>query len=117
MVKDYVVAQGGTGDGTALGIKCITWTKGIRQRRGHTVMMVSLDTHLYLTLTMMFSAFSALSSSPNSSSCELQAQFNNLNRMYKAGDFVIGALFEFHLSSDFPEMSYTSKRPDPTCYG
>ena len=80
-------------------------------------MRVSLDTHLlsfmYLTL-ILFSSFSALSSSP-SSSCELQAQFK-FNRIYKAGDFILGGLFEIHFSSVFPELSFTSKPQDPTCF-
>ena len=80
-------------------------------------MRASPDTHLlsymYLTL-ILFSSFSALSSSP-SSSCELQEHFN-LNRIYKAGDFVLGGLFYIHFYSVFPELSFTSKQEELTCY-
>ena len=84
-------------------------------------MRSSVDTkhvfsHVYLSLTML-SFFSPLSScSPSSSFCELQAQFD-LNRIFKAGDFVLGGLFYIHSSAVFPELSFTSKQLDPTCYG
>ena len=84
-------------------------------------MRASLDTrllssyHLYLTLTL-FSPFSHLSSPLPSSSCELQAEFD-LNRMHKAGGFTVGGLFPLHYYAVFPELSFTSKPQDPTCYG
>ena len=115
VVNYYVVPYDDRGD-TTLSIKHSDWTKGgVRQRRA--VMRPSLDIHLlsYLYLTLiLFSSFSALSSSP--SSCELQAQFN-LNRIYKEGDFVLGGLFYITLYPVFPELSFNSKPQDPTCYG
>ncbi|KAM4627571.1 extracellular calcium-sensing receptor-like [Polymixia lowei] len=50
------------------------------------------------------------------SSCRLQGKFN-LNGMYKAGDMILGGLFEVHYSSVFPELSFTSKPPQPSCQG
>ena len=74
-------------------------------------MRASLDKHL-LPYLLLFSSFSPLSSS---SSCELQAQFNR-NRIYKPGDLVLGAVFDIHLSSVFPDLSFTSEQQDPICY-
>ncbi|XP_045930168.1 extracellular calcium-sensing receptor-like [Micropterus dolomieu] len=37
--------------------------------------------------------------------------------MYKAGDVVLGGLFEIHLFSVFPELSFTSEPQQPTCHG
>ena len=78
-------------------------------------MRASLDTHLlsYLYLILL-SSFYPLSSSA-SFSCELQEQLN-LNRFYKAGDLVLGGLFYIHYSSVLPELSFTSKQQEPTCY-
>ncbi|XP_071396615.1 extracellular calcium-sensing receptor-like [Centroberyx affinis] len=66
---------------------------------------------------MMFSLsfFSPVSSSL-SSSCRLQGQFL-LNGMHKAGDVVLGGLFEVHYSSVFPELSFTSEPQQPRCQG
>ena len=76
-------------------------------------MRVSLAVPLF-SFMMLFSSFSPLSAS--SSSCELQAQFN-LNRIYKAGDFILGGLFDIHSLSVVTELSFTAKQKDPTCYG
>ncbi|KAM8769828.1 extracellular calcium-sensing receptor-like [Acanthopagrus schlegelii] len=37
--------------------------------------------------------------------------------MHKAGDVVLGGLFEIHLFSVFPDLSFTSEPQQPTCYG
>ena len=65
------------------------------------------------SFTVLFSSLSPLSSS--SPSCALQAQFR-LNRMYKAGDVLLGGLVPNHFSSVFPERTFTSKDQDPTCH-
>ncbi|KAF7650702.1 hypothetical protein LDENG_00121810 [Lucifuga dentata] len=41
----------------------------------------------------------------------------HLNGMYKAGDVVLGGLFEIHFFSILPELSFTSEPQDPTCHG
>ena len=90
---------------------------GVRQTEEDTVMRASLDTRLTsslnLTLILLSSLFVSVSLS--SSSCELQGRFN-LNRMYKAGDFVLGGLTPFHYRPVYPELSFTSKQ-EPTCVG
>ncbi|XP_040902387.1 extracellular calcium-sensing receptor-like [Toxotes jaculatrix] len=61
--------------------------------------------------------FSAVSSTPySSSSCQLQGQFH-LNGMHKAGDVVLGGLFEIHFFSTYPDLSFTSEPQQPTCHG
>ncbi|KAF7650707.1 hypothetical protein LDENG_00121800 [Lucifuga dentata] len=37
--------------------------------------------------------------------------------MHKPGDVVLGGLFEVHFSSVFPELSFTSEPPQPSCQG
>ncbi|XP_076002395.1 uncharacterized protein LOC142995286 [Genypterus blacodes] len=37
--------------------------------------------------------------------------------MHKDGDVVFGGLFEINFYSVFPELSFTSEPPDPTCHG
>ncbi|KAM9318707.1 extracellular calcium-sensing receptor-like [Pholidichthys leucotaenia] len=54
--------------------------------------------------------------SPSLSSCRLQSQFR-LNRMHKAGDVVLGGLFQIHFFSVFPDLSFTSEPQQPTCNG
>ena len=76
-------------------------------------MRASLDMQLFSYL-MLFSSLCPLSSSP-SSSCELQAPFKP-NRMYKAGDVLLGGLFAFHLASVFPDLTFTQpKEQKPSC--
>ncbi|KAM8904502.1 uncharacterized protein AB9W97_008129 [Spinachia spinachia] len=54
-------------------------------------------------------------SHPHSISCQLQGQFH-LNGMHKAGDVVLGGLFEIHFFSVFPDLSFTSEPQQPTCH-
>ncbi|KAM9358872.1 extracellular calcium-sensing receptor-like [Symphorus nematophorus] len=37
--------------------------------------------------------------------------------MHKAGDVVLGGLFKVHFFSVFPDLSFTSEPPQPTCHG
>ncbi|XP_040902383.1 extracellular calcium-sensing receptor-like [Toxotes jaculatrix] len=61
--------------------------------------------------------FSAVSSTlHSSSSCQLQGQFH-LNGMHKAGDVVLGGLFQIHFFSTYPDLSFTSEPQQPTCHG
>ncbi|XP_044059694.1 extracellular calcium-sensing receptor-like [Siniperca chuatsi] len=41
----------------------------------------------------------------------------HLNGMHKAGDVVLGGLFEIHFFSVFPDLSFTSEPQQPTCNG
>ena len=90
---------------------------GGRQTEEDTVMRASLDTRLTssLNLTVILLSSLSVSVSLSSSSCELQGRFH-LNRMYKAGDFVLGGLTPFHYRHVYPELSFTSKQ-EPTCVG
>uniref|UniRef100_A0A3P8S5W0 G-protein coupled receptors family 3 profile domain-containing protein n=1 Tax=Amphiprion percula TaxID=161767 RepID=A0A3P8S5W0_AMPPE len=63
-------------------------------------------------LMLLYSCFS----STTSSSCRLQGRFD-LNGMHKAGDVVLGGLFEIHFFSAFPDQSFTSEPQQPTCHG
>ncbi|XP_039986058.1 extracellular calcium-sensing receptor-like [Xiphias gladius] len=66
---------------------------------------------------LLYSYFSSAVSSPlYSSSCHLQGQFH-LNGMHKAGDLVLGGLFEVHFFSAYPDLSFTSEPQQPTCHG
>ena len=49
---------------------------------------------------------SAVSSPLYSSICRLQGQFH-LNRMHKAGDVVLGGIFQVHFFSVLPDLSFT----------
>ncbi|XP_023287310.1 extracellular calcium-sensing receptor-like [Seriola lalandi dorsalis] len=70
-----------------------------------------------IMLMLMCSYFSSAVSSPlYSSSCQLQEQFH-LNGMHKAGDVVLGGLFQIHFFSTYPGLSYTSEPQQPTCHG
>ncbi|XP_049432619.1 extracellular calcium-sensing receptor-like [Epinephelus fuscoguttatus] len=51
----------------------------------------------------------------NSTSCQLLGQFH-LNGMHKAGDVVLGGLFQVHFFSVFSDLSFTSKPQQPTCH-
>ena len=70
-----------------------------------------------MSYMLLYSYFSSVVSSPlYSSSCRLQGQFH-LNGMHKAGDVVLGGLFEINFFSVFPDLSFTSEPQQPTCYG
>ena len=72
---------------------------------------------LSLMYFMLYSFFSSVFSSPHySSSCRLQGRFH-LNEMHKAGDVVLGGIFQVHFFSVFPDLSFTSEPPQPTCHG
>ncbi|XP_038548423.1 extracellular calcium-sensing receptor-like [Micropterus salmoides] len=55
-------------------------------------------------------------SSSLSSSCKLRRRFH-LNGLHKAGDVILGGLFEVHYTSVFPEWTFTSEPNQPTCKG
>ena len=78
-------------------------------------MVASVDTHLCLLILLSPSFFMPVLSSL-SLSCKLRQKFN-LNGMHKAGDVVLGGLFEVHYSSVFPELSFTSEPNQPRCQG
>ncbi|XP_029027134.1 extracellular calcium-sensing receptor-like [Betta splendens] len=59
---------------------------------------------------------SSILSSSNSSSCQLEAQFH-LNGMHKAGDVMLGGLFEINFFAVFPNLSFTSQAEQPSCHG
>lgn len=68
---------------------------------------------LWFTLRHVFSA----GSSPvYPFSCKLQGQFH-LNGIHKAGDVILGGLFEMNFFAVFPDMSFTSEPRQPTCHG
>ncbi|XP_056230600.1 extracellular calcium-sensing receptor-like [Seriola aureovittata] len=68
-------------------------------------------------LMLLYSYFSSAAISDEfSSSCQLQGQFH-LNGMHKAGDVVLGGLFEIHFFAVYPELSFTSEPQQPTCDG
>ncbi|XP_073342606.1 extracellular calcium-sensing receptor-like [Pagrus major] len=67
--------------------------------------------------TLFYSYFSSPVSSPlYSSSCQLQGHFH-LNGMHKAGDVVLGGIFQINFFSAFPDLSFTSEPQQPTCHG
>ncbi|XP_073348467.1 extracellular calcium-sensing receptor-like [Pagrus major] len=70
---------------------------------------------MYFMLLYSFLS-SAVSSSIYSSSCQLQGKFH-LNGMHKAGDVVLGGIFQIHFFSVFPDLSFTSEPQHPTCHG
>uniref|UniRef100_A0A8C4DSN2 G-protein coupled receptors family 3 profile domain-containing protein n=1 Tax=Dicentrarchus labrax TaxID=13489 RepID=A0A8C4DSN2_DICLA len=73
---------------------------------------------LLMYFMLLYLYFSSAVSSPlySSSSCRLQGQFH-LNGMHKAGDVVLGGLFEINFFSVFPDLSFTSEPQQPTCHG
>ncbi|PWA22102.1 hypothetical protein CCH79_00010356 [Gambusia affinis] len=60
-------------------------------------------------------AFSSAPSSLFPSSCLLQGQFH-LNGMHKAGDLILGGLFQVHFFSVFPDQSFTAEPQQLTCH-
>uniref|UniRef100_A0A8D3DQK1 G-protein coupled receptors family 3 profile domain-containing protein n=1 Tax=Scophthalmus maximus TaxID=52904 RepID=A0A8D3DQK1_SCOMX len=78
--------------------------------------MWTLCTKLLFLMLPTFDISAAASSSLHSSSCRLQAQFH-LNGMHKAGDVVLGGLFEIHFFSAYPDLSFASEPQHPTCRG
>uniref|UniRef100_A0A3Q3M906 Extracellular calcium-sensing receptor-like n=2 Tax=Mastacembelus armatus TaxID=205130 RepID=A0A3Q3M906_9TELE len=72
---------------------------------------------LRTTLLLVMLVYSCAASSPlYSSSCQLQGQFH-LNGMHKAGDVILGGLFQVHFFSLFPDLSFTSEPQQPICHG
>ncbi|KAL1256608.1 hypothetical protein QQF64_012153 [Cirrhinus molitorella] len=72
-------------------------------------MWISLNIYLYLSLNYI-SAASIL----KPDSCQLQGRFR-LNGMYKDGDVILGGLFEVHLFTVFPELSFKTEPDPPYC--
>lgn len=79
-------------------------------------MWAFVEISLLLPIYMCSYSFYSAESSSFYSSCQIQGQFP-LNGMHKAGDVVLGGLFEIHFFSVFPELSYTSEPQQPTCHG
>ncbi|XP_041850817.1 extracellular calcium-sensing receptor-like isoform X3 [Melanotaenia boesemani] len=75
-----------------------------------------LHTSLLMLVLFEYAFSSTASSSHFSSTCELQGQFH-LNGMHKAGDVVLGGLFQIHFFTTFPDLSFTSKPQQLTCNG
>uniref|UniRef100_A0A4W6FC59 G-protein coupled receptors family 3 profile domain-containing protein n=1 Tax=Lates calcarifer TaxID=8187 RepID=A0A4W6FC59_LATCA len=71
--------------------------------------------NINLFLFLLYSYFSSAVSSPLYS-CWLQGQFH-LNGMHKAGDVILGGLFDIHFFSTHPDLSFTSEPRQPTCHG
>lgn len=79
------------------------------------VMRALLNTNVILLL--LNSYFPSAASSPlYSSSCQLQGRFN-LNGMHKAGDVILGGLFQIHFGLTYPDLSFNSEPQQPACYG
>ncbi|XP_049432618.1 extracellular calcium-sensing receptor-like [Epinephelus fuscoguttatus] len=81
-------------------------------------MSAFLDINLFLLMYFMLSYSHCSSAIPSpfySTSCQLLGQFH-LNGMHKAGDVVLGGLFQVHFFSVFPDLSFTSKPQHPTCH-
>uniref|UniRef100_A0A3Q3K5D2 G-protein coupled receptors family 3 profile domain-containing protein n=1 Tax=Monopterus albus TaxID=43700 RepID=A0A3Q3K5D2_MONAL len=74
------------------------------------------DPSLLLTMLLYYHFLCSVSSPLYSSSCQLQGQFH-LNGMHKAGDAILGGLFQIHFFSVFPDLSFTSEPQQPTCHG
>ncbi|KAM4590217.1 extracellular calcium-sensing receptor-like [Fundulus diaphanus] len=80
------------------------------------VMQNPKHTCLLFFLLLHWDASSSVTPSLSSSSCLLQGQFH-LNSMEKAGDVMLGGLFQVHFFSIFPEMSFTNEPQQLTCHG
>ncbi len=79
------------------------------------VLEINLLLHMYFMLLYSY-FFPAVSFPLYSSSCQLHKQFQ-LNGMHKAGELVLGGLFEINFFSVFPDLSFTSEPQQPTCHG
>nr|XP_033952765.1 extracellular calcium-sensing receptor-like [Pseudochaenichthys georgianus] len=66
--------------------------------------------------TFLFLIWFLSESSSLFSSCKLRKQFN-LNEMHKAGDVILGGLFEVHYTSVFHEPTFTSEPNQLSCQG
>lgn len=75
---------------------------------------INLLLFVYFLLFYSYANYS-VKSNLHSISCQLQGQFH-LNGMHKAGDVVLGGLFEIHFFSVFPDLSFTSEPQEPTCH-
>ncbi|XP_070685472.1 extracellular calcium-sensing receptor-like [Pempheris klunzingeri] len=71
---------------------------------------------LCVYLILISSSFFFTETSSLSPSCRLRRQFN-LNGIHKAGDVILGGLFEVHYSSVFPELTFTTEPRQPSCKG
>ncbi|XP_033487963.2 extracellular calcium-sensing receptor-like [Epinephelus lanceolatus] len=81
-------------------------------------MSVLLDINLFFLLyfILFYSyIFSVMPTPLFSTSCQLLGQFH-LNGMHKAGDVVLGGLFQVHFFSVFPDLSFTSEPQQPSCH-
>uniref|UniRef100_A0A3Q3K3H8 G-protein coupled receptors family 3 profile domain-containing protein n=1 Tax=Monopterus albus TaxID=43700 RepID=A0A3Q3K3H8_MONAL len=78
-------------------------------------MWAFLNSSLFLPI-LLYYHFPCSVSSLYSSSCQLQGQFH-LNELHKAGDVILGGLFQIHFFSIFPDLSFTSEPQQPTCHG
>ena len=80
-------------------------------------MWAFLDLILLMFFMLLFAyVFAAMSPPLHSSTCQLQGQFH-LNGMHKAGDVVLGGLFQVHFFSVFPDLSFTSEPQETSCHG
>ncbi|XP_016528066.1 extracellular calcium-sensing receptor-like [Poecilia formosa] len=70
---------------------------------------------LFFLLLLHSGAFSSVPSSLFPSSCLLQGQFH-LNGMHKAGDLILGGLFQVHFFSVFHDLSFTAEPQQLTCH-
>lgn len=86
--------------------------------RRWAVMRALLARHLLLSVSRIFISTSLFFSESFflSPSCKLRRQFN-LNGIHKAGNVILGGLFEVHYSSIFPELTFTSEPHQPSCQG
>lgn len=73
------------------------------------VMVASVGAHMSVLILLFLPLSTSLS-------CKLQKRFQ-LNGIHKAGDVVIGGLFEIHFSSVYPELTFTSEPEQPVCTG
>ncbi|XP_034723863.1 extracellular calcium-sensing receptor-like [Etheostoma cragini] len=73
--------------------------------------------NLLVYFMLLYSYFSSAVPTPlYSTSCQLQGQFH-LNGMHKAGNVVLGGVFQIHFFSVFPDQSFISEPQQPTCNG